>query len=191
MWGKKNTTQFYFLWNITDSAVLFYFLCTLQVVLLKTALGSVKTPSTSFRAACDSWASTISWWTLLWCSKGCWEITATCRSTCVASSTGQSQQNPSRRSSIDSTTYTLLSCDKQSGNLSHKNTSVDLLVASRFSLDSFGDRCFVVVSQIFIDFCGFRFFLPTGKCIPGFGSNVVQDTKGCQQPLFFSLYCWR
>lgn len=87
-----------------------------QVVLLKRTVRSVKIPSTSFRVACVSWAWTTRWWTWLWCSKDCWEITATCRSTCVASLTGQNHQNPSHWSTIDLSFYPVYSWDKQPWN---------------------------------------------------------------------------
>lgn len=61
----------------------------LQDVLLKTAARSVWTPSGFSRAACVCWLWTTNWWTWSWCSKGWWETTVTCRSTCVASLTGK------------------------------------------------------------------------------------------------------
>lgn len=78
--------------------------CLVQVV-LKTTFRIVKIHSTSSRAACVSWMWTSSQWTWLRCSRGCWEITATCRSTCAASSTGQSHWNPSHWSTIDPSFY--------------------------------------------------------------------------------------
>lgn len=91
--------------SLYPSFSLFSILCFLyspaQVVQLKTTVRSVKIPSTSFRAACASWASTTSQWTWLWCSKGCWETTASCRSTCAASLTGQNHQNPCSWSTTD------------------------------------------------------------------------------------------
>lgn len=62
-----------------------------QVVPFRRAVQSAGTPSEGFRAVCVCWLwiTNLSTWSR--CSKGCWETTATCRSTCVESLTGQSQ----------------------------------------------------------------------------------------------------
>lgn len=90
----------FLLWRHSSLILCFPYLPA-QVVQLKTTVRSVKIPSTSFRAACASWASTTSRWTWLRCSKGCWETTASCRSTCAASLTGQKHQNPFHWSTTD------------------------------------------------------------------------------------------
>ena len=62
---------------------------SVQAVPLKTTGRNAKTPLTFSRAACVSWLWTTRTWTWSWCSKRTWEPSATCRSTCVESSTGQ------------------------------------------------------------------------------------------------------
>lgn len=66
----------------------------IKVVLLTTPARSVETPRTSSRAACvcSLWTISRSIWS--WCSKDFWEITASCRWTCVESLTGQSCSSP-------------------------------------------------------------------------------------------------
>ena len=61
-----------------------------QVVPPGEAAWSAETPSKPSRAACVCWRwmTNLSTWSK--CSKDCWETTATCRLTCVASLTGES-----------------------------------------------------------------------------------------------------
>lgn len=76
--------------SISCNSVLYFLV---QVVLLKTTVKIVETHLTFSRAACVSSVWTARQWTWLWCSNDCWETTASCKSICVASLTGQNHQN--------------------------------------------------------------------------------------------------
>lgn len=81
-----------------------------QVVPFRRAVQSAGTPSECFRAVCVCWLwiTNLSTWSR--CSKGCWETTATCRSTCAELLTGLSQEELSELGSTCTFSHVRMFC---------------------------------------------------------------------------------